>query len=68
MRNLLEGRFIDAVQAIAASRTMDQIHEKRSQFVSDISALLKGNLAENGVVLDSVSLTRLDQTSFSSLD
>jgi uncharacterized membrane protein YqiK len=47
---------------------MDQIHEKRSQFVADISALLKGNLAENGVVLDSVSLTRLDQTSFSALD
>ena len=68
MRNLLEGRFIDAVQAVAASRTMDQIHEKRSLFVSDISALLKDNLAENGVVLDSVSLTRLDQTSFSALD
>ncbi|WP_396433759.1 flotillin family protein [Limnohabitans sp.] len=68
MRNLLEGRFIDAVQAVAASRTMDQIHEKRSQFVADISALLKANLAENGVVLDSVSLTRLDQTSFSALD
>jgi uncharacterized membrane protein YqiK len=68
MRNLLEGRFIDAVQAVAASRTMDQIHEKRSQFVADVSALLKENLAENGVVLDSVSLTRLDQTSFSALD
>ncbi len=68
IRNLLEGRFIDAVQAIAASLTMDQIHEKRSQFVAEISALLKNNLAENGVILSSVSLTRLDQTSFSSLD
>jgi len=68
IRNLLEGRFIDAVQAIAASLTMDQIHEKRSQFVAEISALLKDNLAENGVILSSVSLTRLDQTSFSSLD
>ena len=68
IRSLLEGRFIDAVQAVAASLTMDQIHERRSQFVADISALLKDNLAENGVVLSSVSLTRLDQTAFSSLD
>ncbi len=68
IRNLLEGRFIDAVQAVAASLTMDQIHERRSQFVAEISALLKDNLAENGVALSSVSLTRLDQTAFSSLD
>jgi len=68
IRNLLEGRFIDAVQAVAASLTMDQIHEKRSQFVAEISSLLKDNLAENGVALSSVSLTRLDQTAFSSLD
>ena len=68
MRNLLEGRFIDAVQAIAASRTMDTLHEKRAEFVAAVSALLRDNLAQNGIVLDSVSLTRMDQTAFASLD
>jgi flotillin len=68
MRNLLEGRFIDAVQAVAASRTMDALHEKRAEFVHDVSALLRENLAGNGILLDSVSLTRLDQTAFASLD
>ena len=68
IRNLLEGRFIDAVQAVAASRTMDALHERRAEFVAEVSALLKSNLAENGVRLDSVSLTRLDQTAFSALD
>jgi flotillin len=68
MRNLLEGRFIDAVQAIAASRSMDHLHEKRAEFVAAVSALLRDNLAQNGILLDSVSLTRMDQTAFGSLD
>jgi len=68
IRNLLEGRFIDAVQAIAASRTMDTLHEKRAEFVGTISALLRDNLVQNGILLDSVSLTRLDQAAFASLD
>jgi flotillin len=68
MRNLLEGRFIDAVQSAAASRTMDTLHEKRADFVDAVSALLKPNLAQNGILLDSVSLTRLDQTAFAALE
>ena len=68
IRNLLEGRFIDAVQSIAASRTMDSLHEKRVEFVCSVSALLRDNLVQNGILLDSVSLTRLDQTPFAALD
>ncbi len=68
IRNLLEGRFIDSVQAIAASRSMDMLHEKRAEFVAAISALLRDNLVQNGILLDSVSLTRLDQAAFASLD
>ena len=68
IRNLLEGRFIDAVQSIAAARTMDALHEQRGEFVSTVSALLRDNLVQNGILLDSVSLTRLDQTPFAALD
>jgi flotillin len=68
LRNLLEGRFIDAVQAIAASRTMDTLHEKRADFVAAVAVLVRENLALNGMVLDSVSLTRMDQAAFASLD
>jgi uncharacterized membrane protein YqiK len=68
IRNMLEGRFIDAVQAIAASEKMDTLHEKRAEFVGKVSALLRDNLAHNGILLDSVSLTRLDQAAFASLD
>jgi uncharacterized membrane protein YqiK len=68
IRNLLEGRFIDAVQAVAARNTMDGLHEGRAEFVADISNLLRENLKQNGILLDSISLTRLDQSAFSAFD
>ena len=68
IRNLLEGRFVDAVQAVAAARTMDALHEHRAEFVGAVAALLRDNLAGNGILLDSVSLTRLDQAAFGSFD
>ena len=68
IRNMLEGRFIDAVQSVAASEKMDTLHEKRAEFVAKVAGLLRDNLAQNGILLDSVSLTRLDQAAFASLD
>jgi len=68
IRLLLEGRFVDALQSVAAAETMDTLHEKRGEFVRKVADHLRDNLAQNGVLLDSVSLTRLDQAPFSSLD
>jgi flotillin len=68
IRNLLEGRFVDAVQAVAAEQTMDSLHEKRGEFVRKVGALLGENLSHAGLQLDSVSLTRLDQAAFAALD
>jgi len=68
IRNLLEGRFIDAIQAIAGRQTMDALHEKRGEFAHQIAEQLRDNLSQNGILLDSVSLTRLDQSAFSAFD
>ncbi|OED39894.1 hypothetical protein AB833_13510 [Chromatiales bacterium (ex Bugula neritina AB1)] len=68
IRNLLSGRFVDAVQSIAATQTMDTLHEHRAEFVESVASLLRKNLAENGLTLDSVSLISMDQTPFGSLD
>jgi uncharacterized membrane protein YqiK len=68
IRNLLEGRFVDAAQAVAARHTMDSLHEGRAEFVASVADLLRENLRQNGILLDSVSLTRLDQSAFSSFD
>jgi flotillin len=68
IRNLLEGRFIDAIQAVAGRQTMDALHERRGDFAHQIAEQLRDNLSQNGMLLDSVSLTRLDQSAFSAFD
>lgn len=68
VRNLLEGRFVDATQAIASSEMMDNLHTQRAEFVRRISEAVRDNLAHSGIQLESVSLTRFDQAAFASLD
>jgi uncharacterized membrane protein YqiK len=68
IRGLFEGRFVDALQAVAAAHTMDELHEKRGEFVAKVGQQLRENLKNNGLLLDSASLTRLDQAPFGALD
>lgn len=68
MQALIEGKLVDAVQAEVAARTMDMLHERRDVFVEAVAARLSANLARSGLLLDSASLTRLDQTPFNALD
>lgn len=68
MQALLSPNLVDAVQAEVAVRTMDLLHEDRSGFVSAVASRLGEKLESSGLMVNSVSLVRLDQTPFSSLD
>jgi uncharacterized membrane protein YqiK len=68
LAEILEGRLVDAMLAVAARYTMDGLQDNRGQYVSEVSQTLGDNLAQDGLVLESVSLTRLDQTPFHALD
>jgi len=64
----LEGKLADALLSVAARYTMDELQDKRAQYAAEVSEMLEANLAQNGLVLESVSLKRLDQTPFHALD
>jgi uncharacterized membrane protein YqiK len=68
LRELVDGMMVDALRSVAARMTMDELHENRSTFVAEVRDSLKDVLSRYGLQLDSVSLTALDQTSFSALD
>jgi len=68
LRELIEGKLIDALRSVAARLTMDDLHENRGAFVAEVRESLSDSLARNGLELDSVSLTALDQTPFRALD
>lgn len=64
----LEGKLVDAMLSAAAHYTMDSLQDERGKYVAEVSGALGENLAQNGLVLESVSMTRLDQTPFHALD
>ena len=64
----LEGKLVNGVLSVAAGYTMDSLQDERAKYTADLSAALVEDLAQNGLLLESVSLTRLDQTPFAALD
>ncbi len=63
LKDLVEGKFVDALRSVAAGMTMNQLHEQRAEFVQKVQQVSSNDLAMNGLELESVSLTGLDQTS-----
>lgn len=63
LKELVEGKFVDALRAVAATMSMQELHEQRTQFVLAVQQAVAEDLDKNGLELESVSLTGLDQTS-----
>ncbi|WP_035416334.1 flotillin domain-containing protein [Ferrimonas kyonanensis] len=62
LKDMIEGKFVDALRSVAAEMNMDELHEQRAQFVQKVQQVVSEDLLKNGLELESVSLTGLDQT------
>lgn len=62
LKNLIEGKFVDALRSVAAEMSMEELHEMRVDFVQKVQMAVTEDLLKNGLELESVSLTGLDQT------
>ncbi|MFN0159691.1 MAG: flotillin family protein [Burkholderiales bacterium] len=62
LKELVEGKFVDALRTVAAEMTMEQMHEKRGEYVKRVRAVVAADLLQNGLELETVSLTQFDQT------
>lgn len=63
LKDLVEGKFVDALRSVAAEMSMEELHEKRVDFVQKVQQVVSEDLLKNGLELETVSLTGLDQTS-----
>lgn len=63
LKELVEGKFVDSLRAVAAEMGMEELHEQRVEFVNKVQAAVSEDLLKNGLELESVSLTGMDQTS-----
>ena len=62
LKELVEAKFVDALRAVAAEMEMQELHEQRVDFVQKVQAAVTEDLLKNGLELETVSLTSLDQT------
>lgn len=62
LREMMKGKFVDALRATAAGMTLEMLHEQRSQFIKAVGQAVAESLIKNGFELESASLIDLDQT------
>jgi uncharacterized membrane protein YqiK len=62
LEELIEGKFVDALRTVAAEMTMEELHEKRGEYVKRVRLVVSEDLLKNGLELEAASLTQLDQT------
>ncbi|MBV9531509.1 MAG: flotillin family protein, partial [Bradyrhizobium sp.] len=62
LHTLLSGKFVSAIRSVASEMTMEQMHEQRGEYVARVKAAAAEALAQNGLELESVAITDLDQT------
>ena len=68
LKRLIEDKLASAIRDVAANMTLSELHEQRNQFVQQVHATVTQDLTKNGLELESVSLTKLDQTDMSFLN
>jgi uncharacterized membrane protein YqiK len=61
LSQLVEDKFVDALRAAAVSMTMQELLDKRQDFIQGVQNAVSEDLLKNGLELESVSLTRIDR-------
>ena len=62
VRNLIEDKLISALRNAASVRTLEELNSNREAFTREVEGFVKDDLAHNGLTLESVTISRLDQT------
>lgn len=65
VKEIIQGRFVDAMASVAASMTMEDIHQDRIGYIRRVAELAGSTLGGNGLELENASLTALNQSDIS---
>ena len=68
IRSLLEGKFASSKRMVAAQMSLEEMHEQRRDYASQVRDLASEALAANGLELEIVAIVDLDQTSLEYFD
>ncbi len=68
LKDLEEGKLVGALRSVAATQGLRDLHEKRQEFADAVQETCMEDLMSNGLTLESVSITNLDQINVEFLD
>jgi uncharacterized membrane protein YqiK len=64
---LVEDKLVSALRTVAATKELVELHSKRDEFASAVQEIITHDLAANGLTLETVTISSLDQTDPSAL-
>jgi len=59
---LVQEKLVSALRTVAATKELVELHAKRDEFASAVQEIVTHDLASNGLTLESVTISSLDQT------
>lgn len=59
---LIEDKLVSALRTSAARKSLEQLNSERDEFLKEVTALVTTDLAHNGFTLETVTISKLDQT------
>lgn len=62
VKALVEDKLVSALRTGSAQKTLEQLNSDREDFLRAVTEMVKQDLEHNGFILESVTISRLDQT------
>lgn len=62
VKALVFEKLVSALRSVAATKDLVDIHAKRDEFASAVQDIVRTDLKHNGLTLESVTISKLDQT------
>ncbi|MCC6664427.1 MAG: hypothetical protein IT375_11815 [Polyangiaceae bacterium] len=62
VKDLVEDKLVSALRTAAASKSLEQLNSERDEFLAEVMKLVAGDLSSNGLVLETATISKLDQT------
>jgi|GEM_PF-170100 flotillin len=68
IKDLVMEKLVNALRDVAAKSELHQLHADRDAFAGQVKEAVATDLAHNGLTLESVTISQLDQTNMEGLD
>lgn len=62
VRSLIEDKLVSALRSAAATKTLEQLNSERTSFLEEVVNHVAKDLENNGLALETVTISHLDQT------